>query len=88
MYKYIIKRLLLLILVIIGVSFMIYFIMDLAPGDLASTVLGDSATEEEYAAFREEHGLNKPLPIRYVRYMWNLIHGDMGYSYKYKREYS
>ena len=86
MYKYIIKRLLLLIVVMVGVSFMIYFIMDLAPGDIAYTVLGEDASPEEYQAFREEHGLNKPLIVRYFRYMWDLLHGDMGYSYKYKTD--
>ena len=86
MYKYIIKRLLLLIVVMVGVSFMIYFIMDLAPGDIAYTVLGEDASPEEYEAFREEHGLNKPLIVRYFRYMWDLLHGDMGYSYKYKTD--
>jgi len=84
MHRYIAKRLFLLIFVVIGVSFMIYFIMDLAPGDLASSILGDDASPEEYEALREELGLNKPVIVRYAKYMWDLLHGDMGYSYKYK----
>ena len=83
MQRYIAKRLFMLLFVVIGVSFMIYFIMDLAPGDLASSILGDDASEEEYLALREELGLNKPVIVRYAKYMWDLLHGDMGYSYKY-----
>ena len=83
MYKYIIKRLLLLLVVIVGVSFLIYFIMDLAPGDPVLAILGEEATQEEYAALREALGFNDPVIVRYARYMWNLVHGDLGYSYKY-----
>ena len=83
MQRYIAKRLFMLLFVVIGVSFMIYFIMDLAPGDLASSILGDDASPEEYEALREELGLNKPVIVRYLKYMWDLLHGDMGYSYKY-----
>ena len=46
MHRYVIKRILLLIPVIIGVSFMIYFIMDLAPGDIITQLVGEDATEE------------------------------------------
>ena len=84
MGKYVLKRLFQMLFVLIGVSFMIYFIMDLAPGDLATTILGDEALEEDIDALREELGLNQPIVVRYVRYMWNLLHGNMGYSYKYK----
>ena len=83
MYRYIIKRLLMLILVVIGVSFLIYGIMDLAPGDPVVQVLGTEATEEEYEAMRIEMGLNQPLLVRYAKYMWGLLHGDLGHSYKY-----
>lgn len=84
MYRFIIKRLLLLVLVAVGISLVIYVTMDLAPGDLAATVLGDDSTAEEYEAMREELGLNDPVIIRYLRYMENLLHGDIGYSYKYR----
>jgi len=86
MHRYIAKRLFLLIFVVIGVSFMIYFIMDLAPGDLASSILGDGASEEEYAALRKELGLDRPVVVRYLNYMWDLLHGDLGYSQTYKMD--
>ena len=85
MLRYIAKRLFQMIFVLMGVSFMIYFIMDMAPGDLATTILGDEAPIEEIEALREELGLNKPVIVRYARYMWKLLNGDMGFSYKYNK---
>jgi len=84
MIKFIIKRLLALIPVIIGVTFMVYFIMSLAPGDPALLLLGDDATPEQIAALREEMGLDDPFIVQYGRYMVNLVRGDMGTSYKTK----
>lgn len=60
--------------------------MDHAPGDLVVNILGEEATEEEYQAKREELGLNDSVIIRYGRYMWKLLHGDLGYSYKYNMD--
>ena len=82
MYKYIIKRLLMLIPVIIGVTFIVFFILNLTPGDPAVIILGDQATEEQLAMKREELGLNDPLLVRYVNYMFGLLHGDLGTSYR------
>ena len=81
MYKYIIKRLLMMIPVIIGVTIIIFLIMALSPGDPARLVLGEMASEESVANWREAHGLNDPLPIRYVNYMKNMLKGDLGTSY-------
>ena len=82
MHKYVIKRLIMLIPVVIGVSFLVFFIMSLAPGDTARTILGEDAPMEAIEALNEELGLNDPLLIRYGRYMWDLAHGDLGTSYK------
>ena len=75
-----------LIIVMLGVSFMIFFTMDLAPGDQANLILGEGATDEEVEALREELGLNDPVLVRYGRYMKNFLKGDLGYSYKYKQD--
>jgi ABC-type dipeptide/oligopeptide/nickel transport systems, permease components len=88
MIKFIIKRLLALIPVIIGVTFMVYFIMSLAPGDPALLLLGDDATPEQIAALREEMGLDQPFIVQYGRYMVNLFKGDLGTSYKTKNAVS
>ena len=82
MHKYVIKRLVMLIPVIIGVSFLVFFIMAMAPGDTARTILGEDAPIEAVEALREELGLNDPIPIRYLNYMKDLLRGDLGNSYK------
>lgn len=82
MVRYIIKRLLMLIPVILGVTFIVFFILNLSPGDPAAVILGDQATAEALEMKREELGLNDPLLVRYGNYMWDLIHGDLGTSYK------
>ena len=83
MHRYILKRIAMLLLVMLGVSLLIFFIMDLAPGDQALMILGEAATEAELNALREELGLFDPFFVRYGRYMLNFIQGDLGYSYKY-----
>lgn len=81
MYRYFFKRLLLLIPVMIGVSFLVYFILDLTPGDAADILAPDDATLEEKEELRERMGLNRPIVVRYVEYMYNLARGDLGDSY-------
>jgi len=80
MHKYIIKRLLLIIPVIIIVSFSVFWLMELVPGDFAILVLGEEASPELLAQFREEHGLNDPLVIRYARYMSGIFRMYLGTS--------
>ncbi len=82
MHKYVIKRLLMLIPVILGVSFLVFFIMSMSPGDPARTILGENAPQESVDALREELGLNDPVIVQYVNYMKDLLHGDLGESYK------
>ena len=81
MHRYIIRRIILLIPVLLAVSFLVYFVVDLAEGDVVDATAGPEVTAEEREQMREELGLNDPLIIRYTRYMWNLLHGDMGQSY-------
>lgn len=85
MLKYIGKRLLMLIPVILGVTLVIFIMLALTPGDPARQILGPDATEEQVQELREELGLNDPLPIRYVRYLWDMLHGDLGTSYNSKQ---
>ena len=82
MLKYIGKRLLAMIPVILGVTLIVYLIMSLAPGDPARTILGEQATEEQVAQLRSEMGLDQPIIVQYFRYIWNLLHGDLGRSYQ------
>lgn len=82
MLKYIWKRLLLMIPVVIGLSFILFSIMELTPGDPARSMLGEYAPDEEVTRLREELGLNDPFFVRYGRYVWNALHGDFGTSYR------
>jgi peptide/nickel transport system permease protein len=81
MFRYIIRRLLMLLPVMIGVIFLVFFIISLTPGDAASMILGDGATEERIAELREEMGFNDPLIVQYGAYMLDLLRGDLGKSY-------
>lgn len=80
MFKYVVKRLFMLIPVIVGVTLLVYFILDLAPGDITASLGGDQMTQTELAAFRDELGLNKPFVVRYLTYMSGLVRGDLGTS--------
>lgn len=82
MYKYVGKRLLMLIPVLLGVTFIVFFILNLSPGDPAAMILGDQASAEALEMKREELGLNDPLLVRYGNYIWDMLHGDLGVSYK------
>jgi len=84
MLKYIFKRLLQMIPVLLGISLIIFAIMDFTPGDPARLMLGESATEEDVEALREEMGLNDNFFIRYFRYIGGALKGDFGISYRNK----
>ena len=81
MYKYICKRILMMIPVIIGVSLLVFLVLKMTPGDPARVVAGSEADEVTVEQIREELGLNKPVLQQYVDYMLALLHGDMGTSY-------
>lgn len=84
MHQLILKRFIMLIPVLIGVTFLVFSILSLAPGDPVLVVLGDNATEEAAEAMRHDLGLDRPFFERYITYIWNLLHGDFGKSYKTK----
>jgi peptide/nickel transport system permease protein len=82
MLKYIVLRLLLMVPVLVGISLILFVIMDLTPGDPARSILGDYAYQEDVDALREEMGLNDPFAVRYVRWVVNAVRGDFGRSYR------
>lgn len=83
MARYIGKRVLTMIPVLIGVSLLIFLLLELAPGDAAQSILGDYASEESLNELREEMGLNDPLIVQYGRFMKDLLlKGDLGNSYQ------
>ena len=86
MIKYIFKRLIMLIPVILVTSFLIYWAMSLTGGDPALMLAGDKATPEQVEQIREALGLNDPFPVRYANYMKGMLTGDMGKSYVTKKD--
>lgn len=84
MYRYVLKRLVMMVPVLIGVSFLVFFILAVSPGDPARMILGEQASQESIEALQEEMGLKDPVIIRYGRYMKDVLQGDFGASYKTK----
>ena len=82
MINYIFKRVLLVIPVMIGVSFLVFTMIHFTPGDPAAIMLGETATAESIAQLREELGLNDPFLVQYFRYVRNIVvDQDFGRSY-------
>ena len=85
MWKYVVKRLLWLILIAICVALLIFTIMWFVPGDPAELILGQEATPEEIQFYREMHGLNDPFFTQMFRFLYDtFIRFDFGTSYVYK----
>ena len=85
MWNYIIRRLFLLIPVLLGISIIVFFIMELIPGDAAQAILGSYATPENLERVRSELGLDKPMVQRYFIWLGNILQGDFGRSYTLDR---
>ena len=68
--------------IILGISFIIFSILNLTPGDPVTIILGDTATPEAKEALREQLGLNGGFFVRYFRYVINALHGNFGQSYR------
>lgn len=81
MLKYIIRRLLLLIPILLGLSLFLVVFLHLLPGDPCGAILGEHSTTENLTRCRIGFGLDKPLYEQYFNYMGGLFHGDLGVSY-------
>ena len=81
--KYLIKKLLTLIITLLLISFLSFAAFSVIPGDAALAKLGKDATEEQLTKMREEMGLDDPLLIRYSNWLQGAVHGDFGESYQY-----
>lgn len=80
MTQHILRRLILALPVLIGVSMMTFFLTNMLPGDPAREAAGRFATREQIEAVRKRLGLDQPLPVQYVRYLRRLVQGDLGTS--------
>ncbi len=85
MARFIIKRLSQFLPVIIGITFITFMLLYLVPGDPARIVAGRNATPEMLKAIRHDLGLDLPWYQQYFNYLWKLIHGDFGNSYRFRR---
>jgi len=86
MTRYVAQRVLSLIPVLLGVTLLVFLVMQLAPGDPAQIILGPKATETSLAQLRRELGLDQPLHIQYGRWLSRVVQGDWGRSIQLKRE--
>ncbi|MGJ0620430.1 MAG: ABC transporter permease, partial [Methylocystis sp.] len=80
------KRLLYLLLTMFVVSLLVYGLMEATPGDVARKVLGPFATQDQVDRMTIEQGWDRPVIVRYVEWVGDLLQGDLGYSSLYKTE--
>ena len=80
MGAYIRRRLIQSVIVVWGVSVLVFFLLRLAPGDPATLLLAESATPAQLEAVREKWGLNDPIPVQYMVFLGRALQGDLGNS--------
>lgn len=85
MTGYLLRRVGQAIVVILGVSLVVFILSHLLPGGEAKAVLGPRASLAQIVAFNKAQGLDLPLPVQYGHYLWQLLHGNLGYSYQYNQ---
>ena len=81
MLHFVARRLLYAIPVLLGVTFIVFFALHLAPGDVTQQILGMFASEERAAVLRAKLGLDRPVIVQYVIWLGNLLQGDLGRSH-------
>ncbi len=81
MTKLIRERLLLLIPMVLGIIFIVFFLTSLLPSSPGRIMLGANASQQEVDKLNEELGYNKPFLVRYVNYVWDMVQGDFGTTY-------
>jgi len=82
MVTFVVRRLAFMMLILVSVSFLTFLIVNVLPGDVANTILGDFATPDQVEALRQRLGLNQPVLYRYVEWAAGMVHGDFGISLK------
>ena len=85
MLKFILKRIVMMIPVLLGVALITFSMMHFSPGSPADYILGDMATEADKQLFIEENGLDQPFFTQFFRYISNAVRGDLGISYTTKQ---
>jgi peptide/nickel transport system permease protein len=80
MFSYILRRILILIPLLLAISIVVFFMIHLIPGDPVQIMLGDKGSEEDVARLRSELGFDQPLHTQYLKFLGNLLRGDLGRS--------
>lgn len=83
MARYLVRRLLLTIPVLLGVATLVFALIHLVPGDPAQAMLGEGASQEEVLRLRTSLGLDRPLLTQYTAFLGGLARGDLGTSFRY-----
>src|SRR4029078_5456776 len=91
MIAFLVRRLITMVWTLIGISILVFIIIQLPPGDYLSTymaeiqAMGEKVADEKIAFLREQYGLDKPLWQQYLVWVTGLLHGDLGYSFEYNQ---
>lgn len=80
MLKLVLRRLMALVPMLLAVSLIIFGLVLIIPGDAAIAIVGPDATREQLDVIRQSLGLNDPVPVRYLRWLVGVLHGDLGHS--------
>jgi peptide/nickel transport system permease protein len=83
--RYLVRRVVTAIPLVLGIATIVFIVINLAPGDPTQVLVGPNVRPEIIAQVRANFGLDQPLPVRYVKWMGALLQGDLGYSYSYGR---
>ena len=86
MAQFLIRRFILLLPVLLGITFVTFALARILPGDPCFAIIGEKATPEQCAEFRERQGLNDPILVQFVRYLGDVLHGNFGVSLKDGRQ--
>jgi len=82
MTSYIIRRVGQAIIVLVGVTIIVFILQHLLPGSIARAIIGPRASALQISQFNRQYGLDRPLPVQYISFLNQLIHGNLGYSFK------
>lgn len=80
MGAFFLRRLITLVPVLVGVTVVVFISLHLVPGNPSQLLLGPLATRAQLAAISRQLGLNQPLPVQYIRWMGQVLHGKLGFS--------
>lgn len=86
MLNFLVRRLFAVLPVLTVVAVIVFTMLRMTPGDPAAVIAGDGASAEDIARVREQLGLDRALPVQFLAWVWQLLQGDLGYSFFYKME--